>query len=216
MPKADIKTLQNRIGYKFTDPNLLHKALAHPIVDSDSNNEILEFLGDRVLGLVIAEFLAQSGVSKEGEAARRLAYLASGTVCARIAEGWQLEASVPATSEQFTERVLANYCEAIIGAIYQDGGLDVARKFILQQWGARIHETPPIDAKTALQEWAAKCGKGLPRYEKVSSEGPAHQPVFVYQVELDESLCARAEGHSRRQAEQAAALKLLTQLGVIS
>lgn len=206
--------LERHIGYQFKSCYLLQQALAHPIIESEYNNEMLEFLGDRVLGLVLAEYLLSAKMKNEGEAARHLAYLASGALCADVAAGWQLTKYVPATAAQFTERVLANYCEAMIGAVYQDGGLEAARKFVLRHWGDRIAKAPPVDAKTALQEWAAKQGKALPQYKKISVEGPAHQPVFVYQVSLAPDSRACGEGMSRRQAEQAAAMALLQQLGV--
>ncbi len=216
MSKASLKALEQYIGYQFKSRDLLQQALAHPIIAGQHNNEMLEFLGDRVLGLVLAEYLLSAKMKNEGEAARHLAYLASGALCADIAAGWQLDKYVTATAAQFTERVLANYCEAMIGAVYQDGGLDAARQFILRHWGTRISETPPIDAKTVLQEWAAKQGKALPQYKKISAEGPAHQPVFVYHVSLTPEVGARGKGLSRRQAEQAAATALLQQLGVIT
>ncbi len=215
MSKASLKTLAQRIGYQFNNLDLLAQALAHPITEAERNNEMLEFLGDRVLGLVLAEYLVGAKLRNEGEAARHLAHLASGALCADIAATWQLEKYVSASEAQFTERVLANYCEAMIGAIYQDGGLTAARQFVLQHWKTRLSETPPVDAKTALQEWAAKQGKELPQYKKISSQGPAHQPIFIYQVSLAPEASARGEGMSRRQAEQAAALALLQQLGVI-
>ncbi len=216
MSKASLKTLEHHIGYQFKSRDFLQQALAHPIIESEHNNEMLEFLGDRVLGLVLAEYLLSAKMKNEGEAARHLAHLASGALCADIAAGWQLDKYLSATAAQLTERVLANYCEAIIGAVYQDGGLDAAREFILRHWGDRVSETPPVDAKTALQEWAAKQGKALPQYKRISVEGPAHQPVFVYQVSLAPNMSARGEGMSRRQAEQAAAMSLLQQLGVIT
>lgn len=212
-----IQALEAKLAYQFQDAALLVKALKHPVVNSAEHNENIEFLGDRVLGLVIAEYLFQRHQTEpEGELARRLAFLGSGELCGQIASTWQLPELVNISSELFTDRVLANYCEAIIGAIYLDGGFSAVRAVILHQWRHVLDDAPPVDAKTVLQEWAMKKGVGLPLYERLKEEGPPHAPEFTYRVSIEGVGAAEAKGPSRRKAEQAAARCLLDEIGELS
>lgn len=204
---------ENRIGYDFKDQALLELALSHPIQEVTLSNERLEFLGDRVLGLILADYLVGAFPDDaEGHLARRLAHLGSGLICGQIAQSWGLDTVIIRAEEKLTERVLSNFCEAIIGAIYLDRGLESARAFILSHWGARLQEKPFVDSKTQLQEWSMQASHGLPSYKKLSQTGPAHEPMFLYEVRVENVGTARGEGGSRRQAEQAAAANLLSQL----
>lgn len=204
---------EQNIGYAFKDADLLVLALSHPSQEVRRNNERLEFLGDRVLGLIIADYLiSEFPDANEGDLARRLAHLASGVICGQIAAKWEFESVIRRANDKLTERVLSNFCEAIIGAIYLDRGLEEARKFVLRHWGARLNEQPPIDGKTRLQEWSMQAGYGLPVYKKLSQTGSAHAPSFVYEVSITKMGAATGKGSSRRQAEQAAAEALLIEL----
>ena len=191
--------------------------MRHASLDVDDDNEHLEFLGDRVLGLVIAdELLARYPHEKEGDLARRLAELVSRRICAEIAAEVNLDAVIRCHTGQRggsdtpARNILANGCEALLGAIYLDGGLAAAAKVILGLWGARLHAqtAAPVDAKTELQEWAMKRKHAMPAYQLVSQTGPAHAPPFHVSVTVF-GVTAEGEGTSRRFAEQTAAAKCL-------
>ena len=205
------------LDYSFADDALLHRALRHASLDVDDDNEHLEFLGDRVLGLVIAEeLLARYPHEKEGDLARRLAELVSRRICAEIAAEVNLDAVIRCDPGQRgggdtpARNILANGSEAVLGAIYLDGGLAAAAKVILGLWGARLdaQTAAPVDAKTELQEWAMKRKHAMPAYQLVSQTGPAHAPTFHVSVTVS-GVTAEGEGTSRRFAEQAAAAKCL-------
>src|ERR1700761_2062061 len=188
------------LGHVFQHPNLLAEALTHRSAAQGKgrprvSNERLEFIGDRVLGLVMAEWLAQRFPrEQEGELGRRLAYLVSQPVLARVAEtmGLATELSVsPGEAKAGVAKratVLADALEAALGALYMDGGLEVARDFVRRAWhdamGAQAE--PPKDAKTSLQEWAQKRGLELPCYAVTGRSGPPHAPEFVVTVSVGE------------------------------
>jgi len=219
-PSFDRSALQDRIGYGFGRAELLTQALLHASAAKrgDRGNERLEFLGDRVLGLVIAEALLKSfPAEREGFIARRHASLVSQPVLARVAEAISLgdfltfakgERDAGAAANP---AILADALEAMIAAIYLDGGLELARSFVLRHWEALIVEgsAPPSDPKTALQEWALARGLALPAYRVVKSEGPAHSPRFEVTVEIQGIPAASGEGRSKRAAEKVAATALL-------
>ena len=205
------------LDYSFADEALLHRALRHASLDVEDDNEHLEFLGDRVLGLVIAEeLLARYPQEKEGDLARRQAELVSRRICAEIAGEVNLDAVIRcdpgqrAGSDAPARNILANGCEAVLGAVYLDGGLQAAAQVILALWRARLdaQTAAPVDAKTELQEWAMKRKHVMPAYEVVSQTGPAHAPTFHVSVTVL-GVTAEGEGASRRLAEQAAAAKCL-------
>lgn len=213
---AEVDDFQARLGYRFTDRALLERALRHASLDVEHDNEQLEFLGDRVLGLVIAAHLLRAHSDEnEGDLARRHAQLVSRKTCASIAADLGL-AEVLKTDEGIRQKgdvprnVLADACEAVLGAIYLDAGLDAAQAVILAHWqgyfSAQIDA--PIDNKSALQEWLMQRGKPVPVYEIIERSGPDHAPEFTVAVS-SEIGAAQGTGASRKVAEQRAAAALL-------
>ena len=207
------------LGYEFADPALLRRALLHRSAapKGDRGYERLEFLGDRVLALVVTDMLMAAFPSEnEGALARRLAGLVRRETLADAARGLGLGAFIRLSRSEDdsggrdNEMILADVCEAVIGALYQDGGLDAARSFVQRHWAGRLAAAikPPKDAKTALQEWAQGRGLPLPGYRIVSRSGPDHAPEFVVAVEVEGHAPERGAGPSRRLAEQAAATSL--------
>ena len=224
---SDPEKLQDILGHSFIDEALLVQALRHASTTDErtQSNERLEFLGDRVLGIVMAETLyAQFPGEEEGELARRFAGLTSRDAVARVADGIKLveyartQAVDPETIARSHASVAADTMEAVLGALYLDGGLDIAAAFIQKQWDPLIGEDlrPPKDAKTSLQEWAQARGLGLPTYDTVSREGPDHAPTFTIRVTVKGHGSNEGEGASRRAAEQDAATALLQQLETTS
>lgn len=221
MPIA-AKALNNftaKLGYDFDDKAWLERAVRHASLDVDDDNEHLEFLGDRVLGLVIAEdLLARYGDESEGDLARRLGQLVSRKTCAQIAKAIDLGSIIQADKAAMshtgmTDNILANACEAVLAAVYFDGGLEAARRVIMTHWAPHYDKLveAPIDHKTALQEWTMKRGQPLPDYEIIDQQGPAHAPEFTVIVRTQEAQ-AEAKGKSRRMAEQLAAADCLKQV----
>src|SRR6202046_675320 len=219
--------LEAALGHRFDRTDLLDQALTHSSVNPQRSQrrgggsyERLEFLGDRVLGLVLAEMLLKAYPDEaEGALARRHAELVRKETLASVAGEVHLAQHVrlPAIEERDARsnpNLLADVCEAVIAALYLDGGFEVARGFINRHWQARMAAAlaPPKDAKTALQEWAQGLGKKLPAYRLVKSEGPPHQPVFTVAVEVEGIEAVAASGASKRQAEAAAATLLLQQI----
>lgn len=217
--------LESALGHSFRDAGLLERALTHSSAAHNRSNERLEFLGDRVLGLVIAQELIQRfPEAAEGDLAIRLNALVRKETCARMAE----KAGIPAHLKLAAgERqgggarkatVLGDACEAVIAALYLDGGLEAAQRFILKTWADEIAESGRTarDAKSELQEWAqarADLGRALPLYRVVTQSGPSHAPHFIVEAEVPGAGKAQGEGASKREAERAAAEALLRQLG---
>jgi ribonuclease-3 len=231
----DLRDLMTALDYAFKDPELLRVALMHPSAVSTgrgklrkktergADNQRLEFLGDRVLGIVVAEMLFRAYPDEdEGALARRLAALVKqdslDAVAREIALGRYL--TISRGEEEGGGRanpaILADACEALMGAIYLDGGLEAARVFVERHWRPKMdaEAKPPQDAKTALQEWAQAAGLALPLYIVVKSEGPPHDPVFEVEVTVAGHAPASARGRSKRAAEQAAAKRLMDRVGV--
>lgn len=221
--------LEKSLNYQFNDAALLVRALTHRslvgqrkpggAIHLDSfANERLEFLGDRVLGLAIAELLIERFPNEaEGQLAQRLAVLVSAPTLARVARASGMVREIRMAAGQSAEdidAVLADACEAVIGAMYCDGGLAPAAAFIHAQWSALINEAiaPPKDAKSTLQEWAQGRGLPLPVYAVVSQQGPDHAPQFIVSVTVEGEGEAQGSGKSKRTAEQAAATLLLSRL----
>lgn len=215
------------LGHAFKRPALLQEALTHRSAAQghgrgrpQASNERLEFIGDRVLGLTMAEWLAERFPrEQEGELGRRLAYLVSQPVLAGVAETIGLATALsvsPGEAKAGVAKratVLADALEAALGALYLDGGLDVARDFVRRAWNDAMttQAEPPKDAKTALQEWAQKRGHDLPSYEITSRSGPPHAPEFTVTVIVG-AREAVGVGGNRRAAEQSAAEALLQRL----
>ena len=217
-----------RIKLKRFD--MLACALTHPSVmpnpatglgSQPSTYQRLEFLGDRVLGLVIAERLLYTFPEEsEGELARRYAALVSTATLADVARRIQLASHVKFSRGEEAQNGadnsanLADTCEAVIGAVYLDGGIEEARTFIEREWAEliRVHEKPPRDPKTGLQEWTQARGLGLPRYELISHGGPAHSPTFTIEVHVQGFSPVIGEGKSKRSAERLAAERMLAWL----
>jgi ribonuclease III len=223
------------LGHGFARPELLREALTHRSAahgtgggqgrrsgqpKGTGSNERLEFVGDRVLGLIMAEWLAERFPrEQEGELGRRLAQLVSQPVLAAIAEGAGLPAVLavaPGESRAGVRgraTVLADAMEAVIGAMFLDGGLEPARRFVRCAWEEAMvgQAAPPKDSKTALQEWAQRRGHALPAYRVASREGPPHAPVFVIEVTVDGRTGTGMSG-TKRAAEQDAAAELLGKL----
>jgi ribonuclease-3 len=217
--------LEQAIGHAFLRPELLEEALTHPSAGEKGRHyERLEFLGDRVLGLAIARHLYEAFPdAPEGELARRFNRLVRKETCAEVAEELGLGVfiilgdSEAMAGGRRKSTILADICEAILGAIYVDGGWEPAEALIARHWYGKAAEpaAAPVDAKTALQEWVQGNGaSALPRYGLIENRGSDHEPSFVYEVRVDGLEPARGMGRSRRAAEQAAALALLTREGV--
>lgn len=220
---AAVAELERRIGYRFNDRDLLERALTHASVGDGAravrHNERLEFLGDRVLNLCAAErLMALDPDAREGEMSRLLASLVNYHACARAAkraglqEALRMSASATKVGARKSDAVLGDACEALIAALYIDGGLETARAFFEKFWEEefpRLDEPRVKDPKTQLQEWVQGMGLPLPTYEIVSREGPAHAPCFVVEVQVKDLGAERGEGGSRQAAEKAAALAML-------
>lgn len=217
-PADEAAAVEARIGYRFRDPALLAEALTHASLAGEAaHNERMEFLGDRVLGLLAAEALLHAFPDvTEGELAPRLNALVRKESCANVARAIGLEPHIRAGGIVPGAAMLADACEALIAALYLDGGLEAARAFFTREWGAMLSalEIAPMDAKSALQEWTQERALGLPVYALVSQEGPHHEPRFTVEVSVKSLAPARGEGLSKRAAEQAAAEALLGREGI--
>jgi ribonuclease-3 len=212
-----------RLGHRFERPALLLEAVTHPSMSSPgrADNQRLEFLGDRVLGLVMAEALldADRGAT-EGQLAPRFNALVRKEACAEVAREIDLGAVLKLGRSEMLSggrrklALLGDAMEAVIAAVYLDGGFAAARSVVLRLWGPRIRavEDDARDAKTALQEWAQARGLTPPDYVEIARSGPDHAPVFTIAVRLASGESAEAEAGSKRQAEQMAARALLDRL----
>jgi ribonuclease-3 len=208
------------LGHRFTRKQLLTEALTHRSAAGAKglgSNERLEFIGDRVLGLIVAEWLIERfPAEQEGAMGQRLAALVSGPALAAVAEANGLSALLvvaPGEAKQGVREkstVLADALEALIGALYLDAGLDKAREFVRRVFADVVDRqfAPPKDPKTALQEWALKRALPLPSYEMVAQSGPSHAPRFIISVKVGDAT-ASGEAGAKRAAEQAAASALL-------
>ncbi len=230
MPKTKrplLPDLEQRINYRFRDPSLMKQALTHSSVKTKRQNPLdnqrLEFLGDRVLGLAISELLIERFPdAQEGELSRRLNFLVRSERCADVASGVSLgfdiimDAGEAGAGGRRKESILAGACEALLGAIFLDGGFEAAKSVTHALWEAQLQAAPPSspDAKTALQEWAQGRKLNIPKYVAVKAEGPSHAPHFTIEVRVDGVDPASGEGASKRAAEQAAAAAVLVREGV--
>ena len=209
--------ITSKLGHSFNDPNLLRRALTHASADSIFSNERLEFLGDRVLGLIVAEKLhALYPRDAEGALARGAA-CAKAAAMAGLAEHVILANSEKSAGGQDKPAILSGVCEAVIAALYLDGGMAAARDFVERYWAGQFEDLSHDmrDAKTRLQEWAQGRGKAssAPVYTLKEQSGPDHAPRFLVEARVSGFAPAMGEGGSKRAAEQDAARKLLTAVG---
>ena len=220
---ADLAAFQGRLGHTFRKPDLLVRAVTHASIGTATrpDNQRLEFLGDRVLGLVIAEaVMADDPEAPEGSLAPRFNALVRKETLAEVARSLDLGAALRlGRSEMIAggrkrDAALADAMEAVIAAVYLDAGLDAARAVVLRHWGKRVSTAEEVarDAKTALQEWAQARRLPPPSYDEIARSGPDHAPVFTIRARLDSGDEAVATAGTKRQAEQAAAQSLLTRL----
>jgi ribonuclease-3 len=220
-----MRDLTELLDYQFKDPDLARTALTHRSAAGrgEPTYERLEFLGDRVLALVVSDLLFEHFPSEEeGALAKRLVALVRKETLAEVAAKLDLGAQVILSKGEEdaggreNPAILADVCESLIGAIFRDGGLEPARAFITRHWHEVMisERKPPKDAKTTLQEWAQGRGFDLPEYRTVDRSGPDHAPCFTIEVRVGKYPPERAEGATKRMAEQAAAERLLKNLGV--
>ena len=230
MPKRRDTALQQffeRLGFAFKESELVELALTHasarPSLKPNEDNERLEFLGDRVLGLAIAELLTQTfPEASEGELARRYNQLVRAETCAEIAKEWELGQLIlmsggeAESGGRSKKTILANACEAVLGAIFCEAGYQAARDVVFRFWASELASLDLAlpDAKSILQEWAQGRRLSLPRYVKIAREGPDHKPRFTAEVQIDGVAPERGHGANKRAAEQAAALAMLLREGV--
>jgi ribonuclease-3 len=211
--KISCLNLEKKLKLKFTDQKIFIKSLTHKSYDSKNNNEKIEFLGDRVLGLVIAKKLLEIyPEEKEGILDKKFASLVNKKRCLEIAKKIELEKYILVFNPKnkkitIEDKVVADCLEALIGAIYLDKGLNFTEKFILNLWSDHITASviTQIDAKTKLQEYSLKVFKALPVYKLISNTGPRHKPLFKVAVKLKDTKFFTAQGNSKKDAEQNAA-----------
>lgn len=220
---AELTAFAARLGHDFARPELLHRALTHPSVSSPTrpDNQRLEFLGDRVLGLVMAEALLHADkAASEGQLAPRFNALVRKEACADVARALDLGAALRlGRSEMLSggrrkEAILGDAMEAVIAAVYLDAGFEAARAVILHHWQERLRhvDSDARDPKTQLQEWVQARALALPDYVETARSGPDHAPLFTIEVRLQTGEAASATAGSKRMAEQQAASALLARL----
>ncbi len=216
----NLDKLQREIKIKFKNIALLKKTLSHKSFDSNNNYEKLEFLGDRVLGLIISKKLLELYPHKEeGFLDKTLASLVNKNKCYEIGKKLSLNkyillGNVKNKSNFIEKKIVSDCCEALIGAIYLDGGFEVVQKFILNVWSEHLtnSKTLVIDPKTKLQEYSLKKFKSLPVYKLISSLGPKHKPVFKVSVKLKDNMSSISIGNSKKDAQQSAANELIKKI----
>jgi ribonuclease-3 len=217
-----IKEFEKIIKYTFKDPSLLKVSLTHKSYDSKKNNEKLEFLGDRVLGLVISQkLLVKFPEEKEGIIYKKFANLVNKKTCLLIGKKLNLKKYLylglaHKNLERSADKIVGDCLEAIIGAIYLDGGLKSSEKFIFNFWNFYIDKSviTLVDSKTQLQEFSLKKFKELPKYKVYKQFGPQHRPTFKVEVQIPNSKKYSANGNSKKNAQQGAAKKLITDLKI--
>ena len=219
---SNLIKLEKKINIKFKNAKFLIKSLTHKSYDSINNNEKLEFLGDRVLGLVITKKLLEIyPEEKEGILDKKLASLVNKKKCFEIAKSLGLEKFILVGNSKkkvakIENKIISDFCEALIGAIYLDRGLDVVENFILKNWKIHLKSSVVtfIDSKTKLQEYSLKKFKLIPIYKLLGNSGPRHKPIFKVGVRLKNSKMVNASGNSIKDAQQKAATLLLKSIGM--
>ncbi len=219
----NLNYLEKKLKVNFKNKDLLIKSLVHKSFDSKNNNEKLEFLGDRVLGFVIAKKLLELYPNdKEGVLDKKLASLVNKKMCLIVCESFELEKYIKTNSfnkkkYKIENKIISDACEAIIGAIFLDQGIKVAEKFILDLWREHIDNATQtkIDSKTRLQEYSLKKFKKLPTYKLIENTGPKHKPTFIIEVKIKNTKSTTGKGFSKKDAEQNAATQLLKNINLI-
>ena len=219
---SNLKKLQKNLKINFKNNDLLNQAITHKSYDPKKNYEKLEFLGDRVLGLTISNKLIVLNPSeKVGILDKKLASLVNKKICFLVGKKLNLEKFIlvgnkTSAKNKIESKIISDCCEAIIGAIYTEKGLNIAKIFILNMWKEFIDDTNIIlvDSKTKLQEYSLKNFKTLPLYKLISNTGPRHLPKFKIGVKLKDSKFFFAEGSSKKDAEQKAAFELLKKINL--
>lgn len=221
MTERQFKKLEEIIGYQFKDSHLLERALTHSSTNDNYNYQRLEFLGDRVLGLVMAHALfVEFREENEGGLAKRHTALVQGITCSIIGQAHHigdfiiLSQSEKESGVHLNESIISDVVESMIGAIYMDGGYAAAQEVVLRLWGDNVKTLyeAPQDPKTELQEWVQARGLDLPLYDIIDKIGPDHSPVFVIRLSIEGVAPLTAEGASKRQAEKTAARIMLKKL----
>ena len=215
--KKNFNQFEKKIGYNFNNINLLIQSLTHKSFDPIKNNEKLEFLGDRVLGLIISKNLLKTFPNdNEGDLDKKLASLVNRKQCVKIANKLNLSEFILIRNsknkkQEIENKILSDSIESIIGAIYLDQGFEEVEKFILDHWREDIikRTITERDAKTKLQELSLKVNKSLPIYKLIENKGPRHKPIIKVSVKIKNSKVVVAIGNSKKEAEQNAAKKLL-------
>ena len=218
--KINYQNLEKKIKVIFKNKDLLIKSLTHKSYDRENNNEKIEFLGDRVLGLIMAKRLLEIYPNeKEGILDKKFASLVNKRTCLEIANKIELQNYILTLNSKnkkniIEDKVMADSCEALIGSIYLDKGFQVTEKVVLNLWSAKIKDSiiTQIDAKTKLQEFSLKKFKKLPTYKLISNTGPKHKPLFKVGVKLLNTKLFISEGKSKKDAEQNAAILCLNSL----
>jgi len=213
----NIHKLEKTINVKFKNLDLLKQSLTHKSFDTNKNNEKIEFLGDRVLGLIISKKLLEIYPDeKEGILDKKFASLVNKTTCLEIAKNINLDKFIltfnPKNKKiKIEDKIISDSCEALIGAIFLDKGLSVTEKVVLELWKNHIKKSiiTQIDAKTKLQEFSLKKFKKLPSYKLISNTGPRHKPMFKVGVKLPDTKYFISSGKSKKDAEQNAAIECL-------
>ena len=217
-----IKELEKILKYNFKKSSILEKSLTHKSFDNDINNEKLEFLGDRVLGLIISKHLLEIYPDeKEGIIDKKLANLVNKKTCTEISKSLNIDKYVVVGKshkilKRSVDKVMSDCLEAIIGAIYLDNGIKLSEKFVLNSWKGHLDksEVAMIDPKTRLQEYSLKIYKELPKYTFYKKSGPQHTPLFKIDVQIKNSKKFIGFGKSKKKAQQDAAKKLLNILNI--
>tara|TARA_B100001121_G_C18513123_1_gene537631 strand:- start:20 stop:682 length:663 start_codon:yes stop_codon:yes gene_type:complete len=217
-----LSTLEKKIKINFNDKKILSLAFVHKSFDGKNNNEKLEFLGDRVLGFVIAKKLLEIYPNdNEGSLDKKLASLVNKKMCLKISKILNLEKFIKTGSSRnknfnVEDKISSDTCEALIGAIFLDQGLKVSENFINTYWKKSLTDTTKtiVDSKTKLQEYSLKKFKSLPIYKLINNSGPKHKPIFKINVRIKGSKTIEGQGSSKKNAEQDAATKLIKKLNI--
>ena len=218
----NLHQLEKKINIYFKNKTLLKQAITHKSYDKNVNNEKLEFIGDRILGFVIAKKLLEIFPSdSEGILDKKLASLVNKNKCLEISKKFNLNKFIMTGNKQtksyiIEDKIVSDACEALIGAIFYDQGIKIVEKFILDLWSNNIYNSveTKVDAKTKLQEYSLKKFKILPIYKILSTRGPKHKPLFNVSVKIKNNKYVEGSGLSKKEAEQNAASKLLDKIGL--
>ena len=218
----NLHQLEKKININFKNKTLLKQAITHKSYDKNVNNEKLEFIGDRILGFVIAKKLLEIFPSDpEGILDKKLASLVNKNKCLEISKKFNLNKFIMTGNKQtksyiIEDKIVSDACEALIGAIFYDQGIKIVEKFILDLWSNNISNSveTKVDAKTKLQEYSLKKFKILPIYKIISTRGPKHKPLFNVSVKIKNNKYVEGSGLSKKEAEQNAASKLLDKIGL--